>query len=509
MATVSFQQPTDYAAQQAQIDRQRKYAELLQQQGLEGTGQTDMVGGWAIPKSHWEGIGKLAQSLSGAYQQTNADDKQKALGDELRKQTGDDFRKFTDLRDGHPEASAIPAPDDSLGGGPGRPYQAPAAGDRNAALAFALDAKSPYMQQMAGSLIAKDDETYTLGEGQKRLRGTTTVATNPKAPEYGPVSYETVNGQLQAVQYAKDGSGKKVLGPASPQNQFNAPTVDATQALREKQRQFDNLSQADKIKFQLEGQKLGISAAEAYFTTGERVPTGVALPPSAPPAPMPAPGAPAMPQQMPQPAPQMRPPMQPPMRPGPQVRPPMPALVPPALPPGMTPATNQAVIKEDATKRNDFSRSAQQTLPTLENAAQNIDQKINSMLGTAGMQLGPGQKAVAPAAGFSDYVGGTLKPGARFIPGTDAANFQARHNEILGQTFMQAYQSLKGGGAITEVEGDKAQEALNRMSKSQSETEYVKAARDFQAAIHRGVTIARRQAQGGQQAAPAVRVVDW
>ena len=61
--------PTDYQSEMADIQRRRLLAQALQQQGMEGMGGTEMVGGWAIPKSPMEGLGKAAQQLSGAYQQ--------------------------------------------------------------------------------------------------------------------------------------------------------------------------------------------------------------------------------------------------------------------------------------------------------------------------------------------------------------------------------------------------------------------------------------------------------
>jgi hypothetical protein len=52
--------------------------------------------------------------------------------------------------------------------------------------------------------------------------------------------------------------------------------------------------------------------------------------------------------------------------------------------------------------------------------------------------------------------------------------------QIEGKTFLEAFESLRGGGAITEVEGAKGQQAISRMNKAQSEVEYIKAARELQ-----------------------------
>ncbi len=55
------------------------------------------------------------------------------------------------------------------------------------------------------------------------------------------------------------------------------------------------------------------------------------------------------------------------------------------------------------------------------------------------------------------------------IPGTPTFDFSQRVAQIQGRAFLQAFESLKGGGAITEVEGKKATDAIARLSTAQSE----------------------------------------
>ena len=55
---VSFTSP--YAEEDAALARRQRMAELLQAQGQQPLGQTEMVGGWAIPKSPLEGAAKKA-----------------------------------------------------------------------------------------------------------------------------------------------------------------------------------------------------------------------------------------------------------------------------------------------------------------------------------------------------------------------------------------------------------------------------------------------------------------
>jgi hypothetical protein len=81
--------------------------------------------------------------------------------------------------------------------------------------------------------------------------------------------------------------------------------------------------------------------------------------------------------------------------------------------------------------------------------------------------------------GFSSTVGASWRPGARFLDGTDEASFMTRHGQITSGTFLKAFESLRGGGQITEIEGKKATEAFNRMSIASSEKEYKAAAEDY------------------------------
>ena len=68
---------------------------------------------------------------------------------------------------------------------------------------------------------------------------------------------------------------------------------------------------------------------------------------------------------------------------------------------------------------------------------------------------------------------------------------------------MQAYQGLKGGGQITEVEGKKATDAISRMNTAASEPEFRKAVEDFQTVIKQGLYRAKAKAGGKQSSMSA------
>lgn len=105
-------------------------------------------------------------------------------------------------------------------------------------------------------------------------------------------------------------------------------------------------------------------------------------------------------------------------------------------------------------------------------------------------------KGAQPYPGFETAVGATWLPGARFVPGSPAAGFMSRYNQIKGASFLEAFESLKGGGAITEKEGAKATDAINRMDISTSEAEFVLAAQDLKNVINKGIETAKRRGLG-------------
>jgi hypothetical protein len=79
----------------------------------------------------------------------------------------------------------------------------------------------------------------------------------------------------------------------------------------------------------------------------------------------------------------------------------------------------------------------------------------------------------------------------------DAERVQEKINQLQGGAFLQARQALKGGGAITDYEGRKAEEAYTRLSQAQNLDDFKKALDDFNFYTQQG--LAKLQAQAGQQ----------
>ncbi len=65
------------------------------------------------------------------------------------------------------------------------------------------------------------------------------------------------------------------------------------------------------------------------------------------------------------------------------------------------------------------------------------------------------------------------------MPGFGAARAESKAAQIEGQAFLQGFQSLKGAGAITEMEGKKATAAIARLDRRQSTADYIAALKEL------------------------------
>lgn len=70
--------------------------------------------------------------------------------------------------------------------------------------------------------------------------------------------------------------------------------------------------------------------------------------------------------------------------------------------------------------------------------------------------------------------------------------------QLQGKTFLEAFESLKGGGQITVVEGQKAEQAIARLQRAQSDTAYRAALDELAGIVRTGMDRAR--ARAGQPA---------
>jgi hypothetical protein len=77
----------------------------------------------------------------------------------------------------------------------------------------------------------------------------------------------------------------------------------------------------------------------------------------------------------------------------------------------------------------------------------------------------------------------------------ESVDTEERINQLKGSAFLTAFESLKGGGQITEIEGKKATDAKARLENlKQSDAGYLQALRDFRQEVLNLVEVARRKA---------------
>jgi hypothetical protein len=110
------------------------------------------------------------------------------------------------------------------------------------------------------------------------------------------------------------------------------------------------------------------------------------------------------------------------------------------------------------------------------------------------------------ATGWQGYVPNALLP---LTPGAGqgALNARTKIERLKGRAFMDAYAVLKGGGSITEKEGEKAQVALARLEDPRiSDEDYRAALVEFRDAVQVGIN--KLSARAGRPAPQINPVVD-
>jgi hypothetical protein len=86
------------------------------------------------------------------------------------------------------------------------------------------------------------------------------------------------------------------------------------------------------------------------------------------------------------------------------------------------------------------------------------------------------------------------------VGGTASKDFEVLLNQAKGGVFLQAYTQLKGGGAITQIEGEKAEQAIARMDRAQTEEQFLAALDEYDSVIAAGME--RLKARAGQGGTP-------
>lgn len=121
-------------------------------------------------------------------------------------------------------------------------------------------------------------------------------------------------------------------------------------------------------------------------------------------------------------------------------------------------------------------------------ALPNVTAQAETMLGMIN-DLKTDKRRAGSTGGFDHFFNA--------IPGTSGYDYQQKVNQLQGQTFLQAFNALKGAGQITEIEGKKATEALGRLNTAQSDDAFLTALNDLEGIVKAGVERAKTRAGGG------------
>ncbi len=208
--SVSFQAPSDFASEQAAVERQRKMAELLLQKSQTPLPGGAMVGNHYVPTSWTQ---SLAQGLSGPLAQRKldkADERSKDIASRQRMAYADELGKFAELSNGSPEQKfAAPFPNDDEGNALPAAIKPAVAPDRKAALAQALGAQNPALQQYAMTQMLPKTPEWVLGE---RFNAQTGQPEKFMYNKLDPNQMQPIGGQQAAKGVAVNG---QLVNPAT------------------------------------------------------------------------------------------------------------------------------------------------------------------------------------------------------------------------------------------------------------------------------------------------------
>lgn len=427
MAQANFFAPGfDEQMENQNIERQRKYAELLRTQSQQPP-QGQMVSGHFVAPSWTQHLAGILKAYQGGKAGRDADERQKALGEAVRGRQKEEMGQFTGLMTGSPaqptgqqfqtganemgdEAATVPQ------------WQGAQKPDLKAAYSYAAGAQTPALQQVGLRGLAEMPQLEAQAAERVENR------------DFRRAEREAVAAQRMQEMQAQHGLRMEQMAQQGADRQRMA----------EEQRAF-----------QMEMKKLQAASgagAQPYFQPVQTANGVMAFN----------------------------------ARTG-RVEPVMGADGNPVVGAAADPTLQGAIAgaKTGATTQAKATTEARMEAPKVVAQAEEAITLIDDLL---------------KAPGFKQAVGGSRMLGIQKIPGTDAKDFDVRLDQLKGKQFLQAFESLKGAGQITEVEGKKATNAIARMDAAGSEGEFTKAAREFQDVIRGGMERAKQK--GGVATSP-------
>jgi len=438
--------PPELYEQQQQLNRQQQMAQMLMQQGQQQP-QGQMVSGRYVAPSFFQNIAPLVQTYFGTRMAEKGDKQAIELAAKLRQRYGEELEQFRKLQQGTP----------AVEGG-------------------IYGADNKLTMQTTPDMF---DANMTLNPQYRQVAPVAAVAPNPQsanlfaANAYFPALQAVgIKNLTQGPKWEKaelpnpDGSIRKGwvdYNSANPLSTFvEGGTKPAFNSLEAARFQYDTGMTLPTGNVQ--GNQMPINAPQSYQNGA--MPTGSMPTGSMPPQMLPVTGGRGM------------------------------------SPAAMNEANKQVYVDVEKRRIENLEKSPQ-VIATITDTLRNVDdligdariikdakgkEKIDYTITKDGKQI-EGRK---PLAGFETAVGFGL-PSYLTPAGSSASDFRVRLDQIKDRTFLQAFETLKGSGQITEKEGEKATSALNRMSTAQSEVEFIKAAREFEENLRTGMDMAKKK----------------
>jgi hypothetical protein len=124
--------------------------------------------------------------------------------------------------------------------------------------------------------------------------------------------------------------------------------------------------------------------------------------------------------------------------------------------------------------------TAQMDLPRVEDNANQMLALLDKLEKHPGRTWATGKSSILPL---------------QMVPGSSSRDFSTLLTQVGGKQFLEAFNSLKGAGQITEIEGKKATDAIARIQDTgQSEQAYLQAINELREVVTAGTERARRKA---------------
>lgn len=157
--------------------------------------------------------------------------------------------------------------------------------------------------------------------------------------------------------------------------------------------------------------------------------------------------------------------------------------------------TNQIKLDELKQKQADVRQKAEIAKADRQAAAQGAVDTFSTALDSLGeIEKSPGlSKAVGVRSAFPT------------VPGSDAANFEARLDTFKAQTFLPMVASLKGMGALSDAEGKKLSDAVGALSPKMSEDAFRSSIGKIRTQLESKLRTVKKQFDYQEPVAPAAQ----